>query len=281
MGKCYICESVKFSKRSGSVRDNKNLNILECDNCGLVFLDKQDHINNQLYEDSGMHQSSCSMDEWTKNTDWDDQRRFNILKSSLVNKNLLDFGCGNANFLSKSKSICAQVSGIELEKRVIEHWKNRIKIFQNISDFSDNSFDIITAFHVVEHLLDPIKTLKDLRSKLKEGGTLIIEVPSSQDALLTLYECEQFQNFTYWSKHLYLFNQFTLEKLSTKSGFKVDTIKYYQRYPISNHLYWLSKGKPGGHTKWSFMDNSILNEEYSNILSSIGKTDTIIAYLKK
>jgi len=281
MDSCYICESVKFSKRPGSVRDNKNLNILECDNCGLVFLDKQDHIDRQLYENSGMHQSSYSIDEWIKDTDWDDQRRFDNLKLSLVNKNLLDFGCGNANFLSKSKSICSQVSGIELEKRVIKYWKNQIKISQNISDFSDNYFDIITAFHVVEHLPDPIKTLKDLRSKLKKGGALIIEVPSSQDALLSLYECEQFQNFTYWSQHLYLFNEFTLEKLSTKSGFEVDAIKYYQRYPISNHLYWLSKGKPGGHSKWSFIDSSILNEEYSNMLSSIGKTDTIIAYLKK
>jgi len=47
MDSCYICESVKFSKRSGSVRDNKNLNILKCDNCGLVFLDKKSHINDK------------------------------------------------------------------------------------------------------------------------------------------------------------------------------------------------------------------------------------------
>ncbi len=44
-----------IKKRDGSVRDNKNLDILECQNCGLVYLSSNEHINEEFYEDSNMH----------------------------------------------------------------------------------------------------------------------------------------------------------------------------------------------------------------------------------
>lgn len=68
----------------------------------------------------------------------------------------------------------------------------------------NKNYDLITAFHVVEHLPDPRTTLKELSSLLSPEGYLIIEVPSSEDALITLYDCDAFQKFTYWSQHLYL-----------------------------------------------------------------------------
>ena len=78
---------------------------------------------------------------------------------------------------------------------------------------------------------------------------MIIEVPNSSDALLTLYENEPFQNFTYWSQHLFLFNEKTMTELVKKAGLKLNWIKHVQRYPLSNNLYWLAKGEPGGHQK--------------------------------
>ena len=65
------------------------------------------------------------------------------------------------------------------------------------------------------------------------------------------YKNKAFQSFTYWSQHLYYFNAITLTKLCKLSGLKVESIKYIQRYPLSNHLYWLSEGLPGGHITWS------------------------------
>ena len=53
-------------------------------------------------------------------------------------------------------------------------------------------FNLITAFHVVEHLKDPISVLRQLAELLEENGKLVIEVPNSEDALLTLYESEVF-----------------------------------------------------------------------------------------
>ena len=114
------------------------------------------------------------------------------------------------------------------------------------------NYDLITAFHVFEHLSDPIFFLKKLSELLTKEGEIIIEVPNSDDALLTLYENIDFSNFTYWSQHLFLFNNKTIELLVRKAGLKLNWLKQIQRYPLSNHLYWLSKGKPGGHKVWSF-----------------------------
>ena len=140
---------------------------------------------------------------------------------------------------------------------------------------------MITAFHVVEHLEDPRQTLRELMKKLNPQGRLVIEVPNSDEALLTLYENNNFQKFTYWSQHLFLFNFNTLTQLANQAGCSVVSVQQYQRYPLSNHLYWLSHGLPGGHKKFNFLDSDLLNQAYGNSLAAIGKCDTLIAYLEK
>jgi len=105
---------------------------------------------------------------------------------------------------------------------------------------------------------------------------MIIEVPSSDDALLTLYGNGRFQEFTYWSQHLYLFNVSTMKLLIKKAGIKLNWIKHVQRYPLSNHLYWLSKGMPSVHKQWAFLDYQQLNQNYEKQLVALGLTETIV-----
>jgi hypothetical protein len=116
---------------------------------------------------------------------------------------------------------------------------------------------------------------------LKEDGTIILEYPNANDALLTLYESDSFADFTYWSCHLMLFNKKTTRLMVDKSKMEVLTIEGIQRYPLSNHLYWLSKNKPGGHEKWSFFNNEELNKTYHLILDEQDKCDTLWVELNK
>lgn len=148
-------------------------------------------------------------------------------------------------------------------------------LFKN--DEINEQFDIITLFHVLEHLHDPISTLKQLKRLLKPNGKIIIEVPSSNDALLTLYESDEFAKFTYWSCHLYLYNEWTLKKMVGKSNFKIYYIKQIQRYTLANHLHWLATGKPGGHIEWGYLDHQLINQLYEKQLASVGRCDTLFA----
>lgn len=140
---------------------------------------------------------------------------------------------------------------------------------------------MVTAFHVVEHLSDPRTMLRELGNHLGENGRMVIEVPSSDDPLLTLYQSEAFQRFSYWSQHLFLFNAETLRRVAVEAGLRVVAVQQFQRYPLSNHLHWLSRGRPGGHRDWGFLDSDALHGAYSAALASVGKCDTLIAHLER
>lgn len=160
-----------------------------------------------------------------------------------------------------------------------------MEVFRSIDELPSqkpkSGYDIITLFHVLEHLPDPIQKLTELSSLLNDSGEIIVEIPNADDALLTLYENEAFSKFTYWSCHLFLFNTKTLKLLADKAALKVNYIKQVQRYGIANHLYWLSKGKPGGHDVWDFLDGTEINKVYAEKLDAIEKCDTIIVSLSK
>jgi len=279
--KCYLCECTDQCRRPGKVRDDTSLKILECRGCGLVFLALTE-LPEGFYEQSCMHSGEPPpVEAWLRDTVRDDERRFRYLSEAMTNIDLLDFGCGNGGFLLKARSNAHHVMGIELEERLQPHFQtNCLEVFQTINDLpSDQYFDLITAFHVVEHLKDPAKMLRQMAMRLRSGGRIIIEVPSSNDALLTLYKNTPFAEFTYWSCHRYLFNAVNLPLLARKANLKLDYIRHIQRYPLSNHLYWLTKGKPGGHQLWSFLDSEELSKAYETVLANLGRTDTLLVSL--
>lgn len=285
--KCYLCGSTEFKTRPGNVRDRPELEVLECVFCGLVCLSSFNHIRGSFYEDSQMHgPKALDIEAWLKKTDWDDNRRFQYLKSKLPNRSLLDFGCGAGGFLLKAKELAAVVYGVELETHLSNYYQGcGLTVFQRLSDIpndiSRDGYDIITMFHVLEHIPDPKSILSELSEMLASDGQMILEVPNANDVLLTLYQCEAFSHFTYWGCHLFLYTVKTLEMLFSQINLKVNYIKQIQRYPISNHLYWLANGKPGGHERWHFLDSPELHCAYEKQLAAIGNCDTILASVSR
>ncbi len=274
---CYLCNGREFVRRPGQVRDDPSLEVLECRACGLVTLSSFDHISKEFYAESGMHAEELSVPDWLKQTEGDDTRRLEFTRQAVKNKRVLDFGCGNAGFLMRAKTAAAVAAGVEPEARLRPHFlKNGLQVWEKLSDV-DETFDVITLFHVLEHLPDPRQVLEGLGRLLRPSGRIIIEVPNANDALLTLYRCEPFTRFTYWSCHLFLFTAKTLVELCAQAGFRVDAVNHIQRYPLSNHMHWLAQGKPGGHQVWQFLDSPELHAAYESRLAAREATDTVIA----
>ena len=208
----------------------------------------------------------------------DDYRRANQFQRILKNKSILDFGCGWGGFLRNLKN-SKSLNGVELRDECIRYIGNNFKninVSNNISVFN-KKFDIITMFHVLEHIPYQINTLKALRLKLKKRGKIIIEVPHAEDFLILQKELKEFRNFTFWSEHLILHTYKSLKLILSKSGFKNINIQYYQRYNFSNHLGWFLKKKPGGHDFYKNIISEKLNQSYIENLISLKKTDTLIA----
>ena len=205
-------------------------------------------------------------------------RRKDQFKKLLHNKEILDFGCGWAGFLRSVKN-AKSLHGVELRDECIEFIKlnfKKINISNNINSF-DKKFDIITLFHILEHIPNQILTLKNLKSKLKNKGKIIIEVPHAEDFLILQDELKEFKDYTFFSEHLILHTFKSLKTILTKAGFKKINIKFYQRYNFANHLGWFLKRKPGGHEFYNQIVSKEFDKCYKENLIKIGQTDTLIA----
>lgn len=280
ISRCYLCESRSLAAVEGQVRDKPELGIKRCGDCGLVFLDSHAHIADDYYDQS--YTEANHPEDWQRFLNecrTDDERRARELAPLVTNKSFLDVGCGGGGLLLALRGRAARLAGVDPQTR----WRRRLEeagltVHKSVDELpADARFDVIGLFHVLEHMKDPASFVRALLGRLAPGGRLIVEVPSADDALLSLYRSVPFSRFTYWSPHLFLFNATTLRRLFAKAGAEVQSVRQVQRYPLSNHLHWLSEGKPGGHERWSFLDSPELTAAYEAKLASLGLTDTLLA----
>jgi 2-polyprenyl-3-methyl-5-hydroxy-6-metoxy-1,4-benzoquinol methylase len=281
MTACYLCGSEDFRKLPGKVRDMPELGILKCEACGLVCLDSFAHITTDYYSSAYTEQNHPEAD-WQRCINeslQDDTRRAGQLLPLISNKRYLDIGCGGGGVLLQVRDRCKSASGVEPQTSWRKHLQDAgVAMHAELGEVAARSKDVISLFHVLEHIADPIPFLHDVWTKLDGGGALIIEVPNAEDALLGLYGCKAFSEFTYWSPHLFLYSASTLQMLLKKAGLPAKSVvQQFQRYPLSNHLMWLSQGKPGGHQAWSHLDSPELHAAYAARLAALGCCDTLIA----
>jgi 2-polyprenyl-3-methyl-5-hydroxy-6-metoxy-1,4-benzoquinol methylase len=274
---CYLCGGDRIRDEADRVRDNDAIKVLACRDCGLIFLSSFSHLKDGFYEHSGMRGGQPHLEESLLETEPDDARRFRDCRELIAGRRLLDVGCGNGGFLLKARHVAKVAVGVEPEAALSEHFsRERLAVYRSI-DAIMAAFDVITLFHVLEHIADPRGFLLGLKRLTSPKTRIVVEVPNANDALLRLYQCEAFARFTYWSCHLFLFTAETLGRLFKQVGATVHEIKGIQRYSPANHLYWLACGKPGGHKIWSALDSPGLVQEYGKQLASAGMTDTLLA----
>lgn len=216
-----------------------------------------------------------SWETWIQETELDDERRFTELNGICAKKDILEFGCGNGGFLRRMRNVASSVTGIELMDEAIgKIEKEGIKVYKSLDEV-ERKYDVVCMFMVIEHLNNPDGILKKIYNVLKQGGLIICETPNAEDALISKYKCKDFEDFTYWSEHVFLYTSNTLEKMLTRNGFQTEWNTQIQRYSLANHLYWLAKGKPGGHVKWTEFNGRKSNAEYAEKLAMVGIADTL------
>jgi len=166
------------------------------------------------------------------------KRKLKLINSfQLKDKKLLDIGCGTGDFLKVAKNNQWEVSGVEpnLNARAIANEKTNNSVFDidQLLKFEHHSFDVITLWHVLEHLPELENHLAIFESLLKPNGRLIIAVPNynSYDALY--YK-------SYWAafdvpRHLWHFSQQSISKLVEQHKMKLIKTK-----PMAFDAYYVS-----------------------------------------
>jgi ubiquinone/menaquinone biosynthesis C-methylase UbiE len=172
---------------------------------------------------------------WVKNRE---EVAFDYLKSqaNLNQKNILDIGCGEGDFVLSIAPLVKQAVGSDIARNRLKIATQRAKSFQNVTfeyidndqktKFKDNSFDIITLLGVLEYTFDPYQTLADIHRMLKPGGIFIIEVPNLAylpERLKLLFGfLPSWPDAEGWQGgRLHNFTMASTVKLVTKSGFSV------------------------------------------------------------
>lgn len=280
-----VCDADQIEQYYPKVRDRDDISVLRCKKSGVIFTSTSEHMDISHYAEK--HEFPHYWKESNRKRALldalaDDSRRKDQFFSLICNKNWMDVGTGTGGILHQLNAYAAKVVAIEPQQRALGLLKQEgYEAYADIAEVTDNTFDVITLFHVFEHLTEPLKVLETAYNKLKTGGRIVIEVPHARDFLFAQLELEEFKSFTFWSEHLVLHNRASLTTFLEKANFRNITVSGFQRYNLANHLHWMKKKMPGGHIRWNMLSNERLDVEYSNMLSKIDMTDTLIAVAEK
>ena len=217
--KCCICGS----------ENQKNIDLtvgqfgfavspVECD-CGLVFLNPRwsKHNYDHFYANHYTSFYNVSPQQMQDNTKVIIQRLHSINPNSI-----LELGCNNGEGLleMKKKFPNAVLHGIEMSKKCIQSCNDKgVNIIAN--DFLESwngKYDLIIARHVLEHTLDPIKFLENIKISLNENGIAYIAVPDQDNPRTELRDYTDYKQYWYRVVHTYYFNKQTLFRLLQKVG---------------------------------------------------------------
>ena len=164
---------------------------------------------------------------------------------------LLEVGASAGQFLTHIKDNVGEVNAIELDKACCSFLGSELGIeadeeFLENSRFAHQTYDLVCAFQVIEHVDQPVEFLKTLRQATKKGGTIFIEAPNLQDPLLSVWEVPSYAKFFYHSAHLHYFTEASLSSVARGAGFEPDQIEiaFTQDYNLLNHLHWIMNDGP-------------------------------------
>ncbi len=193
-------------------------------------------------------------------------------------KTLLDVGCGTGDFIQVAKQNNWKVTGIEPNEqaRSIANKKNKDSVFDvnQLVKLQPQSFDVITLWHVLEHLPNLEEDMATFKKLLKPTGTLIIAVPNYKS-----YDAQYYKEF--WAaydvpRHLWHFNKASMSNLVNKVSLELIKIKpmYFDAFYVS----LLSEKYKHGKMKFF---NAIRVATLSNLFSVKTKQVSSLIYVIK
>lgn len=180
---------------------------------------------------------------------------------------VLDLGCGNGYLLRNLASLGWNVCGLDLDPAAISATNELLGPVGRVGEIGSTSFDcefdVITMSHVIEHVPDPITTLRHCLSNLRSGGRVVLLTPNVES-----WGARCFQSaWVGWDppRHLYLFSPATLQRATEEAGFVVDEVRTSAR---TARFAWAASRAIQRHGKVDLMKLRDRSGTIDNVLSS-------------
>ena len=258
---CNLCQSTQAAVvLSMEWREDQRLQFIRCSNCGLVYLDPRPTLElmGQLCDEPYYtHSANENLYDKFKNALLRTLARLHFGYTHLGANNkldaflywiskpfkekwlkvpyyvqdghLLDVGCGNGDYLAFLSQLGWECQGTELSEKAAACARSRgLEVsVGNLLDLQlpSASYDVVTLWHVIEHLHDPTKALIQTNRLLKTEGIAILGTPNIASGMYKIFGRNW--HALHLPYHLYLFSPETLTKVLQTAGFEVMFVKFY------------------------------------------------------
>jgi 2-polyprenyl-3-methyl-5-hydroxy-6-metoxy-1,4-benzoquinol methylase len=272
---CPVCNSNSF-QHFKTIKDyflsGEVFQLDKCNNCGFIFLnprpDKeklQEYYQSTEYLSHSKSQRNLTSMIYDVIKNYSLHKKFQVISQYHDNGKILDIGCATGEFLNYYKKKGWQTLGIEpaLYPRNYAIEKYGLEVYDEpkIQELEKNSFDVITLWHVLEHVPELAKRVEQIRGLLKNNGVIVIALPNHNSWDARHYD-------EYWAaydapRHLYHFSQDTFQLLLAKFQLRlIETI------PLKFDAFYVSllseKYKTGKMKYVKACTNGIKSNYYAN-----------------
>jgi 2-polyprenyl-3-methyl-5-hydroxy-6-metoxy-1,4-benzoquinol methylase len=208
-------------------------------------------------------------------------KKYGMVKKVAKGKKLLDIGCGTGYYPSYMKQKGYLVAGVETDPRARAFAEKEFGIpVYSPEDFINHKiegkFDVITLWHVLEHLDDFNLYLERILGHLLPGGSLVIALPNC-NALDARYYKEFWAGYDV-PRHLWHFTPSALEILAEKHGLEIKKMKRLMLDPFYNSM--LSE-KYRGNRVFMIFGIAIGKLAYIESLFNIKKSSSVVYFLTR
>ena len=248
LDKCPICEKTDledYLKTKDFTFSKESFVVQKCKHCGFRFtnpIPKEEDIGSYYGADNYMSHATKSRKGllpfvYKRVRNMNLNNKLKLVKKYANGKKLLDIGAGNGFFLKACEIEQFVVAGLEPDEKArkvaFDDYGLELKDPQHLSNIKDGSIDVITMWHVLEHVYHLKKDIAEYKRVLKNDGSLIIALPNIDSFDSTYYK-------EYWDGldlplHLYHFTPNDVKNLFEQ--FNMDVI---EMKPMKFDSYWVS-----------------------------------------
>jgi SAM-dependent methyltransferase len=214
--------------------DNQVFEILRCPRCGMgCTMPKlpSDQLG-RYYPDAYYGLDENILMEAGRASRLFRQDRMNRIQRYVSSGRLIDIGSGTGMFLKTAREYGFDVEGLELSKKAATFgnatWELDIKQGNlHESVFPPDRYDVVTLWHVFEHLHDPLVAIRQLYDMVKPGGMLVVAVPNFTSIQARLFRARWFHLDV--PRHLFHHTPDSIGMIAKAAGFKTIEINFFSR----------------------------------------------------
>lgn len=238
-------------------REEACTTLVRCMDCGLIYQNPRPSLveigrHYPPEYDSYHPEPQGEKTSWllSKAIQYGIDKRCRFVTQQKERGRLLDIGCATGLFLKGMQRHPGwELNGVEISPHAasIARHRHQLDVFTGTLEqaaFPDNHFEAVTMWDVLEHLHDPAASLSEIHRILKPGGVLVVRVPNAGSWDASLFgSC--------WAgldapRHLYVFDQDTLQAMLVKSGFQVRQVSCgigsYPTFVLSVRFWLVARG---------------------------------------